>query len=90
MRIFALSIVLVATTGFAQTPTHTDPEQGVNPKEVTAFQIQPITVDGDLSDWPAGLERRSVSEFYPAYSVTDLGASTQDNWFTVAWNDSEN
>jgi len=85
-----VSLALVASLGFAQTPTHTDPESGTNPKTVTAYQIQPIKVDGDLSDWPSSLEKRTCEEFYPGYQVTTLGTSTQDNWFMVGWNDQAN
>lgn len=72
-------------------PQMTDPQEGTNPKEVTAYQIPPITVDGDLSDWPAGLEKRVCAEFYPeSYQVTTPEASTQENYFMVAWNDEAN
>ncbi|MEW6238800.1 MAG: hypothetical protein AB1656_25735 [Candidatus Omnitrophota bacterium] len=88
--VFGATMLLAATLCFAQKPTHHDPQAGTNPKTMTVYQIKPITVDGDLSDWPNTLEKRSCEEFYPGYGVDNSGASTQDNWFMVAWNDSEN
>lgn len=82
----ALSLMLIASLSYAQKPSHHDPQAGINPKTVTAYQINPITVDGDLSDWPTTLEKRSCEEFYPSYPVNNSAASTQDNWFSVAWN----
>ncbi|MEW6238801.1 MAG: hypothetical protein AB1656_25740 [Candidatus Omnitrophota bacterium] len=81
---------MTATLCFAQKPVHHDPQAGTNPKTVTAYQIKPITVDGDFSDWPNTLEKRSCEEFYPAYAINTSELSTQDNWFSVAWNDQTN
>mgnify|MGYP000905350413 CR=1 FL=1 len=85
-----LSFMLVVSLSYAQSPVHHDPQAGTNPKTVTAYQIDPITVDGDLSDWPTTLEKRSCEEFYPSYPINSSAASTQDNWFSVAWNDETN
>ncbi|RJP31611.1 MAG: hypothetical protein C4527_07380 [Candidatus Omnitrophota bacterium] len=85
-----LSLLLIVSLSFAQTPVHRDPQEGINPKTVTAYQIEPITVDGDLSDWPTDLEKRSCGEFYPSYTINSRALSTQDNWFMVAWNDQTN
>lgn len=90
------AFALIFACGFALSvhaqvePTFTDPQRGTNPKDLTAYQIDPITVDGDFSDWPEGLEKRVCEEFYPSYQVNSLGQSTQDNWFQVAWNDEAN
>ncbi len=85
-----LSFMLIASLSYAQTPMHHDPQAGINPKTVTAYQIQPIQVDGDLSDWPTDLEKRSCEEFYPSYPINKSALSTQDNWFSVAWNNQTN
>ncbi len=70
---------------------YVDPQQGTNPKTATAYQIPPITVDGDLSDWPEGLEKRVCNEFYPSgYQVTSPANKTEENYFMVAWNEEEN
>lgn len=88
--IYVLPLLLIASLSFAQKPAHHDPEAGTNPKTITAYQIKPIAVDGDLSDWPTDLEKRSCEEFYPSYPINSSAASTQDNWFMTAWNDSTN
>lgn len=84
-----LSLLSIASLSYAQQPVHHDPQAGTNPKTVTAYQIEPITVDGDLSDWP-DLEKRVCEEFYPSYTINSSSLSTQDNWFSVAWNDRTN
>jgi hypothetical protein len=87
--VLMLIVCLIVPLVGAQ-PKMSDPEEGTNPKTVTAYQISPIKVDGDLSDWPAGLEKRVCKEFYPGYQVTTPEASTQENYFMVAWNDQKN
>ena len=89
--VIALGVALcLAAPLVGAQPQMSDPQEGVNPKEVTAVQIAPITVDGDLSDWPAGLEKRVCKEFYPSYQVNAPELSTQENYFMVAWNDEAN
>ena len=94
-KIFLLILVvtIAVQAGYTQIrPTTRDPQQGTNPKQATAFQINPITVDGNLSDWPAGLEKRSANEYLAGfgYQQESFNSGTQDNWFQVAWNDQQN
>ncbi|RJP27271.1 MAG: hypothetical protein C4527_13535 [Candidatus Omnitrophota bacterium] len=87
--IVLLIVVLLVPAAMAQ-PQLRDPQAGQNPKSMTVYQIDPITVDGDLSDWPAGMEKRVCQEFYPSYAENSVALSTQENWFMVGWNDAAN
>ncbi len=90
-RFFLIALLLTLFVPFVSAQvTYHDPQEGTNPKEVTAYQIDPITVDGNFDDWPEGIEKRACAEFYPSYQVNTLGTSTQDNYFMVAWNDEAN
>ena len=89
--LFVVAALFCASISIAQiVPVHQDPQEGTNPKSATLLQTAPITVDGDFSDWPTGLEDRSLGEFFSSYSQNSRATSTQDNWFQLAWNDTEN
>lgn len=88
--LFAALAVCVSTATAEIVPAHVDPQAGTNPKSATLLQIDAITVDGDFADWPRGLEKRNLSEFYSTHTQNSRETSTQDNWFQLAWNDAEN
>ena len=42
------------------------------PPEATALVMPDITVDGDLSDWPPGMERHAIANDFGTYGSTDI------------------
>ncbi len=91
--LLAVVVLIFSQVVIAQiSPVTEDPEGQTSPKTATVMQIDPITVDGDLSDWPGGLETRSVNVYLAGfgYQQESFATGTQDNWFQLGWNDSEN
>lgn len=73
-------------------PVADDPQGQTSPKSATVLQIPPITVDGNFSDWPSGVEKRSIGVYLAGfgYQQEARATGTQDNWFQLGWNDAEN
>jgi len=91
--LWGTALLVSSQVVFAQVrPVTDDPQGQTSPKSATVLQIPPITVDGDLSDWPGGVEKRSINVYLAGfgYQQESRATGTQDNWFQLAWNDSEN
>jgi hypothetical protein len=92
-HLWAVLLLVIGQISHAQIkPVTEDPQGQTSPKTATVQQIPPITVDGDLSDWPSGLETRSINVYLAGfgYQQEAFATGTQDNWFQIAWNDDEN
>lgn len=90
---WAVLLLVFAQVTYAQVTTVTeDPEGQTSPKTATVLQMEPITVDGDLSDWPSGVETRSINVYLAGYGYQQesFATGTQDNWIKLGWNDEEN